>query len=81
MKMTIRVSGDNDGEHRHSTEASIEVSTDRAWVLLRADALWKCDYLSMRPAEARVIAAALMEAAALADNPRTQIPQSVEVRT
>jgi len=66
MRATIRVCGDKEGEA--STEAHIEIAQSWEWVTLKADANWEVDLFSMRPNEARVLALALNEAAALAEN-------------
>ena len=79
MRATIRVSGDKDG--RSSTEATIEIQQEWNRIRLRADANWQVDYFSMRPAEARMIAAALLEASMLAEESSEAPPCNVEIRT
>lgn len=67
MRAIIRVSGDrkNGGP---STEAELQVLHDREWVVLTPDSTGGgvVSY-SLRPAECRVLIAALTEAAALAE--------------
>lgn len=79
MKAIIRLSGDKDG--RHSTEASIEVLQEWDRVRLTADANWRVDYFSMRASEARVLAAALLEAAGLAERAPDLSHRATEIKT
>lgn len=65
MKVTIRVSGEREGSP--STETSVIVEQEAAWIWIGFDSTSRIDECAMRPTEARMLATALEHAAQLAE--------------